>query len=107
MRECQLELRAAGKPYPRTCGLCGLGKCTKGLGVRVKAAAPGGAEFTQSPMGWFYRVDRIGDNNPVVYRCKLGMAWERPEVYDITDMTPDELRFVADVIDASKAKPAA
>ena len=27
MSDCQQELRAAGKPYPRTCQLCGLGPC--------------------------------------------------------------------------------
>jgi hypothetical protein len=104
---CQKELMAAGKSYPRTCGECGLGPCHKGLTVGVKAIDGGkGAEGVQSPMGWFYRVDRVGDNNPVVYRCKLGEAWERPEVYDIAEFTPAELRFVADVIDASKAKVA-
>lgn len=29
MTECQQDLRAEGKPYPRTCQLCGLGPCKK------------------------------------------------------------------------------
>ena len=108
MAECQLELKAAGKPYPRTCGECGLGKCKKGLTIGVKAEGGShvGAEGIQSPMGWFYRVDKTPAGNPFVYRCKLGSAWERMEVYDIGELTPDELRFVADVIDASKPKAA-
>ncbi len=97
---CQQELKDAGKSYPRTCSDCGLGPCHKSL--RIGPAK--GQEGVQSPMGWFYRVDVPPSGNPTVYRCKLGTAWERPEVYDITDMTPDELRFVADVIDASKDK---
>lgn len=57
-----------------------------------------------SPMGWFYIVEaHPNGGNPSVYRCKLGQAWERMEVYDIGEVTPAELRFIADVIDASKA----
>lgn len=107
--ECQLELKAAGKAYPRTCGLCGLGKCQKGLeiGVKVAETMANGAEGVQSPMGWFYRVDGVKfgvPGNPTVYRCKLGSAWERMEIYDIGELTSAELRFIADVIDASKSK---
>ena len=29
MSECQQDLRKAGKPYPRTCAVCGLGQCQK------------------------------------------------------------------------------
>jgi hypothetical protein len=29
MTECQQELRAAGRPYPRTCPICGLGPCQR------------------------------------------------------------------------------
>lgn len=29
MSQCQQDLRNAGKPYPRTCLLCGLGPCQK------------------------------------------------------------------------------
>jgi len=28
--QCQQELRAQGKPYPRTCTVCGLGPCKGG-----------------------------------------------------------------------------
>jgi hypothetical protein len=110
MSECQLELKDAGKPYPRTCGLCGLGKCQKGLTVGVKAegAEPpaAGQEGVQSPMGWFYRVDVMrSDGNPSVYRCMLGSSWDRMEIYDIGELSSAELRFIADVIDASKSKP--
>ncbi|SER54598.1 MULTISPECIES: hypothetical protein [Pseudomonas] len=28
--QCQQELRAQGKPYPRTCAVCGLGPCKGG-----------------------------------------------------------------------------
>jgi hypothetical protein len=114
MAECSLKLRLDGKPYPRTCPKCGIsGKCQDGLSIGIVADEAGtssagrGKEGVQSPMGWFYRVDVLPSGNPTVYRCKLGTAWERPEVYDITDMTPDELRFVADVIDASKSKSVA
>lgn len=29
MSECSEELRAADKPYPRTCAICGIGSCIK------------------------------------------------------------------------------
>ena len=32
---CQKELKAAGKPYPRTCPFCLLGPCLKGHEVAV------------------------------------------------------------------------
>lgn len=32
MAECQQVLMNEGKPYPRTCALCGLGPCQKGFG---------------------------------------------------------------------------
>ena len=36
MSECQIELRNAGKAYPRTCETCGLfGQCKKGLSQYV------------------------------------------------------------------------
>ena len=101
MSECNKVLMAANQAHPRTCAKCGLGPC-----IHDPVSHKTGAEGVQSPMGWFYRVDRVGDNAPVVYRCKLGSAWERPEVYDIAEFTPAELRFVADVIDASKTKAA-
>lgn len=106
MSECQQDLKAAGKSYPRTCQKCGLGPCRDHL---TSTYPGGGAEGKNSPMGWFYRVDpaKFGvEGNPNVYRCKLGQAWERMEVYDIGELTPEELRFVADVIDASKSKAA-
>jgi len=96
MSDCNHDLQAAGKAYPRTCALCRLGPCHKHLQGR-------GTEGVASPMGWFYRVEARADANPNVYRCKLGQAWERMEVYDIGEVTPEELRFIADVIDASKA----
>jgi hypothetical protein len=113
MAECSYELRDAGKPYPRTCALCGLGKCQKGLTIGVKQAEgavppAAGQEGVRSPMGWFYRVDVMrSDGNPSVYRCTLGSAWERMEIYDIGELSPAELRFIADVIDASKSKSVA
>jgi hypothetical protein len=36
----QCELRAAGKPYPRTCDLCGLGPCQRQEGYQVNSAEP-------------------------------------------------------------------
>jgi hypothetical protein len=54
----------------------------------------------KSPMGWFYAIS--GDKQPYVNRCKVGQQWERAEVYDLAEMTPDELSFVADLIDRHK-----
>jgi hypothetical protein len=113
MSECSLRLRLDGKPYPRTCPKCGIsGKCHDGLSIGIVADEPAsgvrGKEGVQSPMGWFYRVDAMrSDGNPSVYRCTLGSAWDRMEIYDIGELSPAELRFIADVIDASKAKSAA
>ena len=59
-------------------------------------------EPTKSPMGWYYRMTP-GDY-PSVYRCKIGTAWERMDVCDLGDFTPDELRFMAGLIDAAKAE---
>lgn len=104
MGECRLDLKDKGGAVPRSCSICGLGPCQK---RRTENAAPSGKEGIASPMGWFYRVDpaRVGvEANPSVYRCKLGQAWERMEIYDIGELTSAELRFVADVIDASKSK---
>lgn len=53
-----------------------------------------------SPMGWFYKVELArAAGTPAVYRCKIGQVWEKPEIYDIGEMTPDELRFLADLIE--------
>lgn len=41
MSECQKELQAAGKAYPRTCGICGLGPCRFG-----KATAEATQDFS-------------------------------------------------------------
>jgi hypothetical protein len=43
MKECNKELQNAGKPYPRTCALCGFGKpCAKGLvTANVSLSQPG------------------------------------------------------------------
>lgn len=39
--ECQIELRKAGKAYPRTCAICGLfGKCAKGLDASAAPESP-------------------------------------------------------------------
>ena len=35
---CQRELLAAGKPYPRTCSICGLGPCSRNRAKGVKNA---------------------------------------------------------------------
>jgi hypothetical protein len=41
MGQCQLELRQAGKAYPRTCPTCGLsGACVKGLNAGVPDRNP-------------------------------------------------------------------
>lgn len=63
---------------------------------------------TESPMGWHYVVHgpNTVNSSASVYRCKIGQAWERCEVYDVGEMTPDELRFLADLIDRAKAKMA-
>ena len=38
MSVCQIEERDAGRPYPRTCPTCGLGKsCAKGLNRKSQA----------------------------------------------------------------------
>lgn len=47
MGQCQLELRQAGKAYPRTCPTCGLsGACVKGLSAGVPDRNPQGAAMT-------------------------------------------------------------
>jgi hypothetical protein len=60
----------------------------------------------ESPMGWHYVVHGPNtiDGTASVYRCKIGQTWERCEVYDIGEMTPDELRFLADLIERAKTK---
>jgi hypothetical protein len=47
-------------------------------------------------MGWYYRCDGAARS---VYRCKLGTAWEPMQVYDISELTPAELRFIADAME--------
>ena len=37
MTGCQQQLKAEGKPYPRTCGVCKLGPCQHGYAVRPEA----------------------------------------------------------------------
>jgi hypothetical protein len=54
-----------------------------------------------SPMGWYYRIG--GDKkrqNPYIDRGKVGVQWEKADVYDLAELTPDELRFIADLIEA-------
>lgn len=61
-----------------------------------------GVVVTPSPMGWYYRVNGRAGSNPSVYRCKLGTAWERMDVYDLSEVSAAELRFIADIIDEYK-----
>lgn len=56
MPRCQQEMRAEGVAYPRTCPLCGLGPCQRGLttsaepltlsGIGRDEQAPRGAALT-------------------------------------------------------------
>ncbi len=59
-------------------------------------------ETTKSPMGWYYRIEPGAYLS--AYRCMIGTAWERMEVGDLSDFTPDELRFIADLMDAARAE---
>lgn len=38
--QCQRDLQAAGKPYPRTCAICGLGPCKRHLPLHLNIPQP-------------------------------------------------------------------
>ena len=94
MAVCNKTMRAKDVLPPRRCGVCGLGPCREGKPDRLPHAE-------QSPMGYFYKISggRGHGDRPTVYRCQLGEAWERMDVYELGEITPSELRFIADLID--------
>ena len=88
MSDCQKELKAAGKSYPRTCPKCGLGPCVNGHDRPVfknADVAYGGR------LNGMNEIDRMGEYIGLsidgVGRVKFNVSQARAVAKDILDAT--------------------
>jgi hypothetical protein len=66
MKECNKELQNAGKPYPRTCALCGFRKpCVKGL---ITANVPSSEHGALVELAGFWWAEVGGEVVVVEYK---------------------------------------
>ena len=78
--KCSAHLRVKGKPYPRTCGECGLGPC-KFIASALMAQAMDSEQADHQSLGWakptkpLTTPDAIKDSSPKVSQDD-GLAYE-------------------------------
>lgn len=74
--KCSAHLRVKGKPYPRTCGECGLGPC-KFIASALMAQAMDSEQADHQSLGWakptkpLTTPDAIKDSSPKVSQENL------------------------------------
>lgn len=107
MVECNEHLRAAGRPYPRTCALCGLGRCK----MLAEPAVPADQQpFTAEEKDRLasmvgataFMWDAMGDKTAGELRAEMRRKFLKPP--SIADNLLEILNAYQDRVGSSKAK---